>query len=192
MICDTLRRSVSTLEGGTFEGCEFETARLQQCAPFRETSGGFSVTLKRNCSMSPYGLLGVFAALTIVSLAIGIGFALAGAWLVLPFVGLEILGLGAAFLLHARHAADYERIELVGARLHVEVAEADRVSRREMAARWAEVVVEGRTRAGPRIWLRGREGDRLEIGRHLAAAGREAFARELRTRLRSRTGEWSA
>lgn len=35
-------------------------------------------------------------------LAIGIGFAMIGAWLVLPFSGLEVLLLGGALLWHAR------------------------------------------------------------------------------------------
>ena len=52
--------------------------------------------------MSPAGLLGVFASLAAVTLGIGIGFALSGAWLVLPFAGLEVAALGAAFVLHAR------------------------------------------------------------------------------------------
>jgi uncharacterized membrane protein len=52
--------------------------------------------------MSPAGLAGVFAALGFLVLAIGAGFAFAGAWLVLPFAGLEVLALGAAFLAHAR------------------------------------------------------------------------------------------
>ena len=52
--------------------------------------------------MSPAGLLGVFAALAGVVLAIGVGFAIAGAWLILPFAGLEVLMLGMAFVLYAR------------------------------------------------------------------------------------------
>jgi uncharacterized membrane protein len=44
-------------------------------------------------------------ALAAVTLLIGIGFALAGAWLVLPFAGLEVLMLAAAFFWHARQVA---------------------------------------------------------------------------------------
>jgi uncharacterized membrane protein len=44
----------------------------------------------------------VLALLAIVTVSIGIGFALLGAWLVLPFAGLEVLGLGAAFVGYAR------------------------------------------------------------------------------------------
>ena len=40
--------------------------------------------------------------LAVVTLSIGIGFAAMGAWLILPFAGLEVLALGAAFLAYAR------------------------------------------------------------------------------------------
>ncbi len=62
------------------------------------------MTRTRNCSISPAGLLGVFAALSAVALTIGIGFAVAGAWLILPFAGLEVAGLALAFLMYARRA----------------------------------------------------------------------------------------
>jgi uncharacterized membrane protein len=60
--------------------------------------------LKRNCSMSPAGLGLAFAALATATLAIGAGFAVVGAWLVLPFAGLEVLMLGVAFFVYARRA----------------------------------------------------------------------------------------
>jgi uncharacterized membrane protein len=60
--------------------------------------------LKRNCSMSPAGLAMAFAALAAVALTIGVGFAVVGAWLVLPFAGLEVLMLAVAFFVYARRA----------------------------------------------------------------------------------------
>jgi len=54
--------------------------------------------------MSPAGLMTAFAALAAVTLAIGVGFAFVGAWLVLPFAGLEALMLAAAFFVIARRA----------------------------------------------------------------------------------------
>jgi uncharacterized membrane protein len=56
-------------------------------------------------SISPAGFAGALALLAVVTLAIGVGFALVGAWLVLPFAGLEVLALGAAFLCRARQVA---------------------------------------------------------------------------------------
>ncbi|HJS78572.1 MAG TPA: DUF2244 domain-containing protein [Burkholderiales bacterium] len=131
----------------------------------------FSRTLKRNCSMSPADLARVFAALAALVLAIGAGFAAAGAWLVLPFAGLEVLLLGAAFVLHARHAADYERIELQSGRLEVEVTEADRVTRYQLQN--ARVSMEE-----GRVVLRDAK-EEIEIGRHIGAEARAELVAEL-------------
>jgi uncharacterized membrane protein len=139
----------------------------------------FSVILKRNCSMSPAGLAKVFSALALLVLAIGTGFALAGAWLVLPFAGLEILLLGAAYLMYARHAADYERIELGGDRLTVEVADGEQSHCYQLDARRVRVRIEG----DERLLLQEAKQE-LEIGRHLGAEARAEFAAELARRLR--------
>ena len=146
--------------------------------PFRDGNAGFSLTLKRNCSISPAGLAGVFAALACVVVAIGAGFAVVGAWLVLPFAGLEVLLLGWAFVVYARRAADYERIELDAGRLTVEVGQAQRTSRYEMDACRARVRLEEE-----RVLLLGAR-EQLELGRHLDADSRARFAVELQKRLR--------
>ena len=135
----------------------------------------FSLTLKRNCSMSPKALAGVFAVLAAVVLVIGAGFALAGAWLILPFAGLEVLLLGAAFVLYARHAADYERIDLDSDRLTVEIADGARTVRYQLAD--ARVFVEE-----GRVVVRDAK-EELEIGRHLDAQARAELAAELDKKL---------
>jgi uncharacterized membrane protein len=121
--------------------------------------------------MSPASLAKVFAALALLVLAIGAGFAAAGAWLVLPFAGLEVLLLGAAFVAYARHAADYEKIELQSGRLEVEVGEAERVARYQLQN--ARVSMEE-----GRVVLRD-AGKELEIGRHIGAEARAELAAEL-------------
>jgi uncharacterized membrane protein len=146
--------------------------------PFRDGNAGFSLILKRNCSISPAGLAGVFGALAAVAVAIGAAFAAIGAWLVLPFAGLEAAALAAAYLAYARRAADYERIELAAGRLTIEVAEADRTSRYEMQAQRARVYVERDL-----VVLRG-AGEELQLGRHLDAERRAEFAAQLQKRLR--------
>jgi uncharacterized membrane protein len=120
----------------------------------------------------------VFAALACVVVAIGAGFAVAGAWLVLPFAGLEVLLLGWAYVVYARRAADYERIELDSGRLTVEVGEAQKTWRYEMDARRARVCLEEE-----RVVLLGAR-EQLELGRHLDADSRARFADELQKRLR--------
>jgi uncharacterized membrane protein len=151
---------------------------------FREALGGFSLTLKRNCSMSPAGLLIVFAALSIAALAIGIGFAILGAWLILPFAGVEVLLLGAAFALYSRRAADCERIELARDRLTVEVTQSGRTARYERAAAAARVIVEKDDGYGARVWLHSGAREPVEIGRYLDAHARATLAAELAKKLR--------
>ena len=131
-----------------------------------------------------------------VALAIGVGFAVLGAWLILPFAGLEVLLLGAAFVAYARRAADYEKIELADGRLTVEVAQAERRNRYELDPRRAQVLLQKDEGYGARVWLsrapgglggRSRSGageEQLEIGRHLDAGSRVELAAELSRRLR--------
>ena len=121
--------------------------------------------------MSPAGLAKVFAALAALVLAIGAGFAVAGAWLILPFAGLEVLLLGAAYVLYARHAADYERIELESGRLSVEVADGGRTLNYRMDH--ARVAMEE-----GRVVLRDAK-EELEVGRTLGAEARAELAAEL-------------
>jgi uncharacterized membrane protein len=120
----------------------------------------------------------VFAALALAVLAIGTSFAIAGAWLILPFAGLEVLLLGGAFVLQARHATDYERIALEQGQLRVEVADGKRLARYELDARRVRVEVDG-----SRVVLRGPQ-QALELGRHLDERSRIAFGAELKKRLR--------
>ena len=145
---------------------------------FREELGGFSLILKRNCSISPSGLACVFFALAVVVLAIGTGFAIAGAWLILPFAGLEVVLLGGAFVLQARHATDYERIALERDRLKVEVADGPRLARYELDASRVRVEMDG-----SRVMVRGAR-ERLELGRYLDEQSRIVFGAELKKRLR--------
>ena len=147
---------------------------------FAATRAGFRVVLKRNCSISPRGLLLAFALLAALVLGIAAAFAALGAWLILPFAGLELLLLGAAFWVTARHAADYERIECARDRLTVDVSEGERLRRYEFDARRLHV----RLGESGRVLLDAPQA-RLEIGRHLDAASRAGFAAELGKRLQS-------
>lgn len=146
---------------------------------FREDTRGFSLTLKRNCSISPAALACVFAALAAFAGLIAAGFALLGAWLILPFAGLEVIALAAAFVMVARHAADYERIELDAGRLRVEVADGESVAQHELDARRVRVDQDARC-----VLLRS-GGGALALGRHLDGATRLRFAQELKRRLRT-------
>lgn len=59
--------------------------------------------------MSPAGLATAFGLLAALILAIAAGFAMAGAWLVLPFAGLEIAVLIGAYLAFAKRFGSAEK-----------------------------------------------------------------------------------
>ena len=95
--------------------------------------------LRRNCSVSPAQLGGLFLSLCLVSLGIGAVFWSQGAVLVMPFVGLELVAVGVAFWVFARHASDGERISLEGSRLVVELESGGRLQRAEFNRDWVRV-----------------------------------------------------
>ena len=74
----------------------------------------YVITAKRNCSLSSTGRLLFLLLMGVVSFGIALGFAMLGAWLVLPFAGLEMLLLSWAFYHVGCHAGDYERIRVQG------------------------------------------------------------------------------
>jgi uncharacterized membrane protein len=78
----------------------------------QKIDAGWEWMLKRNCSISPYQLAGIFLFLAFVSLVIGLGFYFMGATLILPYSCLEIVILFTAFFYYAKHANDYERLVL--------------------------------------------------------------------------------
>ena len=136
---------------------------------------------KRNCSLSPRQLGLSYLSLCCVSLLIGGFFLLQGAPFVLAFTGLELLAVGAALALYARHAGDRETLTLVGRQLHVEQCTGPHVQHTEFAADW--LTVEPACGQGSLVALSGR-GQQVCIGRFLRPELRSAFARELRQALR--------
>jgi uncharacterized membrane protein len=104
-----------------------------------------------------------------------------GAWLILPFAGLEMLGLYLAFDYVERHAADYERVVIDGDKVDIEVLDGGLVSRVEFNRHWAQVSCPG---DGSRLALRS-HGRELDIGRHMNEEQRLAMGRELDRTLRN-------
>ena len=133
--------------------------------------------MRRNCSVTPAQLLGVFVLLSGVSLGVAGFFWWQGAVLVMPFALLEIMALGTAFVVYARHATDGERIDLSAGRLVVEREVAGRCQRQEMVG-WMQVV----TPAGGLVEVRSGT-QAVLVGRYLRSEQRQVLARELRQAL---------
>ncbi|MES2412416.1 MAG: DUF2244 domain-containing protein [Pseudomonadota bacterium] len=138
--------------------------------------------IKRNCSITPAQLAWLYLSLCIVSMGIAVFFWLQGARMVMPFAWLELLAVGAAFVVYARHARDGEKIVLQGGRLVVELQTAGRMQRAEFNPQW--VRIEPRSGDGSLIEVSG-QGRSVSVGRHLRPELRPALAREIRSALRA-------
>jgi len=136
--------------------------------------------LRRNCSVTPRQLAGLYAALCLLSLWIAVGFWMLGMPLVLAFAGLELLAVGAALLVHARHALDGETVRLQGGRLIVERECAGRCERLEFGAAQVRIAPPASERGLIELSAAGR---RIAIGRHVRPSQRPALASDLRKAL---------
>jgi uncharacterized membrane protein len=132
--------------------------------------------LARNCSIAPTQLGALYASLCLISTVIGIGFWLQGAPLVAPFAALELVVVGAAFLLYARHATDREHISLAPGQLEVEIERGGEVRRTVFTLQWVRVHVPPTPTS--LIEVTG-QGQTVRVGRHVRPELRAALAKEL-------------
>ena len=145
-------------------------------------AASFSLTMARRCSLSAGGRRIAFWIVAAATAAIAGGFAAAGAWVILPFSGLELAFLYWVLRRIERQAGDYERITLAGDTLIVEAVERRRARRLEFNRHWAQVVLGRDPVSGhPRLALRS-HGREVEIGRFMNDNERLALAGELRRR----------
>ncbi|AOW14620.1 hypothetical protein LPB72_05435 [Hydrogenophaga crassostreae] len=138
--------------------------------------------LRRNCSITPGQLGGVFVALAVLSLLVAVFFWFMGATLVLAFTAIELMALATAFLVYARHATDRECIRITGGQLVVEQELAGQTRRCEFARH--AVRIEPRRDGDRLVELRG-GGQVVKIGRFLRSELRPALAAEIRRALHS-------
>lgn len=141
----------------------------------------FQWFLRRNCAVTPSQLGWFYLSLCLMSVAIGSVFWFQGAMLVLLLAALELLAVGAGFLLYARHATDGERIYLQGANLVVELENAGKLERAEF--RRESVRVEPKLADRSLIELSG-QGRSINVGRFVRPELRPVLAREIRMALR--------
>ncbi|HVE88204.1 MAG TPA: DUF2244 domain-containing protein [Burkholderiaceae bacterium] len=140
--------------------------------------------IKRNCSAGPRQLAIVFGSLVAVSFVFGVGFAAFGLWMVLPFVGIELIAVGAAFFCYGHHAADFERIAISPRILSVEQVEGAHTHRWEFDPRVSHVQVEMRGGWGQRVRVfLHTPAMRLELGRYLLDQRRWLLGREISSAL---------
>ena len=80
----------------------------------------FRFVIQPNCSLSWKGALTCFRGIALVAFTIAAMFALKGAWLILPFAGLEIVLLGIALYVTACKSAEREVVLISGNVIRIE------------------------------------------------------------------------
>jgi len=143
--------------------------------------GAVDWVMRRRSSLSPRQVLGLYASLCAISLGIAVAFWIKGVTMVLPFAGVELLAVGVALLVHARHATDRESISLRDHELSVVHASGRRVERVVFQPGWVRVEPVHGDRS--LIELSG-QGRRIAVGRFVRPELRRQLADELRWALR--------
>lgn len=83
-------------------------------------SGGIQLLLTPNRSLSWRGNVRIWLGLALLSAIIGMGWALAGAWMILPFAGLELLAVAYGIYVTSRNCQQQEVLTLTGDTILVE------------------------------------------------------------------------
>ena len=102
---------------------------------------GYKIIARPNNSLTADASIKLLAGLVGIVLVVGLSFLHIGAWLVLPFAGLEILGFVYAFYYIRMHSADFESITIERDRIVVEKRNFKEVTTTVFQRHWAQVSV---------------------------------------------------
>ena len=137
--------------------------------------------LNRNCALTPRQVGAFYLSLVAASSVIATVFLLRGAWMILPFSIIEMVALGVALMVYARHAVDGERVILRRDALEIESIDGSRRLVARVDPRAARVEMDARVRGGSVAVVA--RGERIVVGRFVCERERRRFARELRQAL---------
>ena len=149
----------------------------------RSDAEPFEAVLYPNRPLGRAGFILLMLGVSSVSVAMGVAFALAGAWPVAGFLGLDVLLLYLAFRVAQRHAQCREHIRLDGSGLRVRKIEADGATQDWcFEPYWVRVEFDDPPQRHSLLTLASHE-LRLRIGAFLTLDERLDLARALRSAL---------
>ncbi|HUO92005.1 MAG TPA: DUF2244 domain-containing protein [Rhizomicrobium sp.] len=141
-------------------------------------------TLRPSPPMPPAALRGIVIAVGCFYLAFSIGFLMRGAWLVTPFMGLDVVLLAWAFRASLRAARIHERVLLTRAKLTVERHPVNGpVSEVALNPYWVRVDMADPPEPGSQLTLWS-HGQGVRVGAFLPPDEKIAFAHILKSALR--------
>ena len=138
------------------------------------------ITVSANNSLSPLNTLQLLVVLGLLAFVVALSFVHIGAWLVLPFAGLEILAFGFAFYYLNLRIHDVEMITIVDDKLVIEAKGYQKNVRTEFNRYWAQVSLR-RQQNGANALFIGSHGREVEFGRgFINEEQRASIAKELK------------
>jgi uncharacterized membrane protein len=151
---------------------------------------GDKIIARPNNSLSVDDSVKLLAALAGIALVVALGFLHIGAWLVLPFAGLEIVAFAYAFHTVYLHADDFDSITIESDRVVVEKRNVKEITTTVFQRYWAQVnvrdvaMIKGSNgKCGLFISSHGNE---VEFGRNfINDEQRSQLARDLRQKLKN-------
>lgn len=151
---------------------------------------GYKIIATPNNSLSLNDSVKLLAVIATVAMLIALGFASKGAWLVLPFAGLEILAFAYAFYFIHLHSGDFESITIENDRVVVERKSYNELTTMVFQRYWAQISVRNveskKGVNGKNGLFISSHGNEVEFGRHFINDGqRTELARELRQKIKN-------
>lgn len=145
----------------------------------------YKIIARPNNSLSTEGSLKLLVVLGLLAFIVAVGFAKAGAWLVMPFAGLELVAFGLAFHHIQAHSADFESIAIEGDTVTIESVVRKDTTTTVFQRYWTQVVVK-KTLSGKNGLFIGSHGKEIEFGKHfIDDEQRYALMQELKRKLKN-------
>ena len=138
------------------------------------------ILITRNHSLTNTQAGFIVGFLAVVLGSIAVMFYSQGAWLVLPFAGLELLAVTAGFYACIRHNNDYELVEVDDTRIRVRRSIAKREQNFSFQTHWTNVMLEVTEGWYPsKLWVKSK-GKQVELGGWLTDDERRQLAQRLK------------
>lgn len=143
------------------------------------------ITVRPNNSLSSLNSLKLLIVLAVLALVVALGFVHIGAWLVLPFAGLELLAFACAFHYLRLHADDFEMITVADDKVVIEKRAYKENSKVEFQRYWARVSLRKQDDGVNALFI-GSHGKEVEFGRgYINEEQRISLAKELKLILKN-------
>lgn len=148
-----------------------------------QDTADFEIIARPNSSLTGKGRVYAVMVMAAFSLVVALAFSLIGAWFVLPFAGLELIGVGYAFYYIHCHSQDYESIVIEGDQVSVEKKSYKVLSKMVFNRYWAKVLLRN-TPSGDQMLLLRSHGKEIDFGRcYMTNDQRLELAKQLKERV---------